>query len=111
MMTSKKPTPRVRMPATAKPGEIIEVKTLISHEMESGQRKDASGNVVPRHIIKKFTATFNEQEIFSVDWHPAISANPYQSFSVRAAESVTFVFSWYDDDGSVYTSEHKVAVS
>lgn len=103
--------PRVRMPATAKAGEIIEVKTLISHVMESGQRKDAAGKLIPRHIINKFTATFNGQEIMSAEWYPAISANPYQSFSVRATESGTFVFSWFDDDGSVYKSEHKVAVS
>jgi len=109
-MTSKV-TPRVRMPATATAGEIIEVKTLISHEMESGQRKDASGKIIPRHIINKFTATFNGQEILSAAWHPAISANPYQSFSVRAAESGVFVFSWFDDDGSVYKSEHTVTVS
>ncbi|HEX2841259.1 thiosulfate oxidation carrier complex protein SoxZ [Hyphomicrobium sp.] len=109
-MTSKV-TPRVRMPATAKTGEIIEVKTLISHEMESGQRKDAAGKIIPRHIINKFTATFNGQEILSADWHPAISANPYQSFSVRATQSGKFVFSWFDDDGSVYTSEHQITVS
>ncbi len=109
-MTSKI-KPRVRMPATAKAGEIIEVKTLISHEMESGQRKDASGNTIPRHIINKFTATFNGQDILSADWHPAISANPYQSFSVRATETGVFVFSWFDDDGSVYKSEHNVTVS
>jgi sulfur-oxidizing protein SoxZ len=108
---ASKVTPRVRMPATAKAGEIIEVKTLVSHEMESGQRKDASGKIVPRHIINKFTATFNGQEILSADWHPAISANPYQSFSVRATETGVFVFSWFDDDGSVYKSEHKVTVS
>lgn len=104
-------TPRVRMPSTAKPGEIMEVKTLISHQMESGQRKDASGKIIPRHIINKFTATFNGQEILSADWYPAISANPYQSFSVRAKESGVFVFSWYDDDGAVYKSEHKITVS
>ncbi len=59
-----KPTPRVRVPATAKPGEMIEIKTLISHEMESGQRKDAAGKVVPRKIINKFTAAFNGKTVF-----------------------------------------------
>lgn len=105
-----KPTPRVRMPATAKAGEVIEVKTLISHEMESGQRKDKDGNTIPRKIIKQFVATFNGQEVMKADWHPAVSANPYQSFFVRVPESGTFVFQWIDDDGSVYKSEHKVAV-
>ncbi|MDZ4841424.1 MAG: thiosulfate oxidation carrier complex protein SoxZ [Hyphomicrobium aestuarii] len=106
-----KPTPRVRMPATAKAGEVIEVKTLISHEMESGQRKDKDGNAIPRKIIKQFAATFNGKEVMRADWFPAISANPYQSFFVKVPESGTFVFSWTDDDGSVYASEHKVTVS
>ena len=109
-MSAPKPTLRVRMPATAKAGEVIEVKTLISHEMESGQRKDAAGNTIPRKIIKLFTATFNGKEVLRADWHPAISANPYQSFFVRVPETGTFVFSWTDDDGSVYSAEQKVTV-
>ena len=104
------PTPRVRMATTAKAGDVIEVKTLISHEMESGQRKDSSGKVIARKIIKQFVATFNGKEIFRADWHPAISANPYQSFFVRVPETGTFVFQWIDDDGSIYKSEHKVTV-
>ncbi len=104
------PTPRVRMPSTAKAGDVIEVKTLISHEMESGQRKDAAGKVIPRKIIKQFVASFNGKEIMRADWHPAISANPYQSFFVRVTESGTFLFQWIDDDGSVYKSEQKITV-
>lgn len=105
-----KPTPRVRLPATAKAGEVIEVKTLISHEMESGQRKDKDGNTIPRKIIKQFIATFNGKEIMKADWFPSVSANPYQSFFVKVPESGTFVFQWIDDDGSVYSSEHKITV-
>jgi sulfur-oxidizing protein SoxZ len=99
------------MPTTAKKGEVIEVKTLISHEMETGLRKDSSGKVVPRRIIKQFVAKFNGKEVMKADWHPAISANPYQAFFVRVPESGTFEFSWLDDNGSVYKSEHKVTVS
>ena len=98
------------MPTQAKPGEVIEVKTLISHEMETGQRKDADGKMIPRKIINTFTATFNGKEIFRSDWHPAISANPYLSFFVKVPEAGTFEFTWIDDDGSVYKSEHKVTV-
>ena len=105
------PTPRVRIPTQAKAGQVIEVKTLISHEMESGQRKDAQGKTIPRKIIKAFTAKFNGKEIFRSDWHPAISANPYLAFSVRVPETGTFEFAWHDDDGSVYRSEQKVTVS
>ena len=105
------PTPRIRMPSTAKAGQVIEVKTLISHPMETGQRKDASGKPIPRKIIKQFIASFNGTEVFRVDWYPAISANPYQSFFVKVPESGTFTFQWIDDDGSVYKAEQKVTVS
>jgi len=106
-----KPTPRVRVPTQAKPGELIEIKTLISHEMESGQRKDAAGKVVPRKIINKFTAAFNGKTVFEADWNPAISANPYQSFFYKATESGEFTFTWKDDDGSDYVATNKLTVA
>ena len=105
-----KPTPRVRVPAKAAPGEIFEIKTLISHEMESGQRKDASGKIVPRKIINTFTAQFNGKTVFEADWNPAISANPYQSFFYKASESGEFTFTWKDDDGSIYEAKNKITV-
>lgn len=100
----------INVPARAKRGEIIEIKTLISHEMESGQRKDSKGQIIPRRIINKFSASFNGKPVFSADWHPAISANPYQSFFFKATESGEFTFAWKDDDGSEYTSKNKLAV-
>ncbi len=106
-----KPTPRVRVPTSAKPGELIEIKTLISHEMESGQRKDSAGKIVPRKIINKFTAAFNGKTVFEADWNPAISANPYQSFFFKASESGEFTFTWKDDDGSDYTATNKLTVA
>jgi sulfur-oxidizing protein SoxZ len=104
------PTARVRMPATAKAGEVVEVKTLISHDMESGNRKDKDGKAIPRKIIKQFVAKFDGKEILKADWHPSISANPFQSFWVRVPASGTFTFEWLDDDGSVYKAEQKVTV-
>jgi sulfur-oxidizing protein SoxZ len=108
---SSKPTPRVRVPATAKAGDLIEIKTLISHEMESGQRKDAAGATIPRKIINTFTAEFNGKKVFEASWHPAISANPYQSFFYKATETGEFTFSWKDDDGSVYQTKNKLTVA
>lgn len=105
------PTPRVRVPAQAKPGELIEIKTLISHEMESGQRKDAAGKIVPRRIINTFIAEFNGKMVFEAEWNPAISSNPYQSFYFKAAESGEFTFIWKDDDGSNYTAKNKLTVA
>ena len=103
--------PRVKVPKSAAKGEIITIKTLISHPMESGQRKDKEGNLIPRKIINKFTCEFNGQVVFSCDIDPAVSANPYFEFSVKMEESGTFVFTWVDDDGSVYTTENKITVS
>ncbi len=107
---STKPTPRVRVPAKASAGELIEIKTLISHEMESGQRRDAQGKAIPRRIINRFSASFNGKPVFAAEWHPAISANPYQSFFFKASESGEFTFVWKDDDGSEYTSKNKLTV-
>jgi sulfur-oxidizing protein SoxZ len=108
---SVKPTPRVRLPANAKKGEVLEIKTLISHEMESGQRRDAAGKAIPRKIINKVTAAFNGKVFFEADWHPAISANPYQAFFFKAEESGEFTFTWKDDDGSEYTTKNKLTVA
>ena len=105
------PTPRVRMPASAKKDEIIEIKTLISHDMESGQRKDAEGKTIPRRIIGKLEATYNGKPLFIADWHPSISANPYQSFFLRATESGEVAFAWTDDNGDVYRTTAKLAVT
>ena len=105
------PTPRVRVPKSARKGEMIEIKTLISHEMESGQRKDSAGKTIPRQIINKFIAEFNGKQVFAADWHPAISANPYQSFFYKASESGEFKFSWKDDNGQTYTSTSKIEVA
>lgn len=102
--------PRVRIPAQAKPGEIIEIKTLISHDMESGQRTDASGKTIPRKIINTLTAKFNDKVVFEATWHPAISANPYQSFFYKAVESGEFTLVWKDDDGSEYVVKNKMIV-
>lgn len=105
------PVPRVRVPAQAKKGEVVEIKTLISHEMESGQRKDSAGKVIPRQIINKFIAEFNGKSVFEAAWHPAISANPYQSFFFKANESGEFKFTWKDDNGKDYTTVSKLTVA
>ena len=105
------PKPRVKVPKTAAKDEVITIKSLISHDMESGQRKDRkTGEIVPRKIINKFTATFNGKEVFSVDILPAFSANPFLEFTVKVPESGEFEFKWVDDDGSVYTDKKSISV-
>jgi len=103
--------PRLKVPKEAKKGEVIEIKTLIAHIMESGQRKDREGKVIPRKIINKFTCDFNGKPVFSADLEPAIAANPYLQFFAQVNESGTFKFSWTDDDGTVVTAEEKITVA
>ena len=104
--------PRVKVPKDAKKGVVIEVKTLISHKMESGQRKNKkTGKPIPRKIINKFVATFNGEQVFAMDIDPAISANPYIKFNMRAEKSGEFEFTWVDDDGKKYTAKKKLAVN
>ncbi len=105
------PKPRIKVPKTAKAGEVIQIKTLISHDMESGQRKDKAGNPIPRQIINKFECEFNGQPVFSCDIDPAVSANPYFEFSAIVNETGTFKFTWTDDNGSVYTDEQSITVN
>lgn len=103
--------PRVKVPKTASAGEAITIKTLISHQMESGQRKDGDGNVIPRSIINRFVVDFNGQNVIDVTLEPAISTNPYFEFEAIVPESGEFTFTWYDDDGSVYEDKQSVDVS
>ena len=102
--------PRVRVPRSVGANEPFTIKTLISHPMESGQRRDGDGNVIPRSIINRFVAEFEGETIIDVKMDPAISTNPYFEFQAQLPASGTVVFTWYDDDGSVYTDEQAVEV-
>jgi sulfur-oxidizing protein SoxZ len=102
--------PRIRVPSHASKGEIIEIKTLISHPMETGYRRDTSGQLIPRQIIHTFVCTYNGEEVFRADWHPAVAANPYLAFYTVATESGQLRFEWVDDAGTVYSAEAEITV-
>lgn len=95
----KKP-PRIKLPDTINTGEIIEIKTLATHIMETGNRKDAAGNVIPRDIIHTFTARFEDQEVFSATLGSGVAANPYIAFFMRVPGPGTLTLTWLDDEGS-----------
>jgi len=103
--------PRVKVPKDASAGEAVTIKTLISHNMESGQRKDKDGNAIPRSIINRFTCTFNGESVIDITMEPAISTNPYFQFEATVPESGDFAFTWYDDDGSVYEDSKAITVA
>jgi sulfur-oxidizing protein SoxZ len=92
---------RVRMPGNARRGEVIEIRTLVQHPMESGFRLDNTGKEIPRHIVESFECTYNGREIFRAKLYPAVSTNPFFMFYAVAAESGDFVFTWRDDQGGV----------
>lgn len=91
---------KVRVPASAKRGQVIEVFALAIHPMESGFRLDNVGKAIPRHIIEAFTCTYGGKEVFRAKLHPAITANPYFAFHIVAAESGELLFAWRDDKGN-----------
>jgi sulfur-oxidizing protein SoxZ len=89
----------INVPPRARRGEIIEVKTLISHPMETGYRRSQLGALIPRDIIRQFVCTYNGTEVFRAELHPAIAANPFIVFSTVATESGTLAFRWIGDNG------------
>jgi sulfur-oxidizing protein SoxZ len=104
------PSALINVPARAKRGDVIEIKTLISHIMETGFRRDNVGKPIPRNIITEFVCTYNGEEIFRVDLYPAIAANPFISFFTVATESGTIAFEWTGDNGFHETGSAKITV-
>ncbi|MDE5456431.1 thiosulfate oxidation carrier complex protein SoxZ [Bradyrhizobium sp. CSA112] len=100
----------INVPAKAKRGDIIEIKTLMSHIMETGYRHTTTGEAVPRNIITSFTCRFNGNEIFRADLFPAIAANPFITFFTTAAESGKFEFEWTGDKGFSETASASITV-
>jgi sulfur-oxidizing protein SoxZ len=90
---------RIVLPKTARKGEIIRIKTLIQHVMETGHRRDHFGNVIPRDLVNRLVATYGGRTIFRADLNPGMAANPFFAFSTRARESGDIVFEWQGDNG------------
>jgi sulfur-oxidizing protein SoxZ len=99
----------VNLPQRTRRGEIIEIRTLAAHAMETGFRRTQLGEPVPRDIITRFTCSYNGVEVFSADLHPAVAANPLIAFNTVATESGTLEFRWTGDNG--YTATHTAAIT
>jgi sulfur-oxidizing protein SoxZ len=100
----------INVPRKARRGDVIEIKTLMSHIMESGFRHTSAGELVPRDIITSFVCRYNGNEIFRADLFPAIAANPYLSFFTVANESGKFEFEWIGDNGFSETASAAITV-
>jgi sulfur-oxidizing protein SoxZ len=104
------PSALINVPPKAQRGDIIEIKALMSHIMETGYRRTAAGDVVPREIITNFTCRYNGAEVFRADFFPAIAANPFVSFFTIAKESGRFEFEWIGDNGFSETASASITV-
>lgn len=101
----------IHMPATANKGEIIEIRALIGHPMETGYRVGADGKLLARDIIRSFACRYNGELVFGAELHQAISANPYIAFFTVATASGTLEFSWQGDNGFAHTEKTSITVS
>lgn len=106
-------TPQIksRIPSKAAKGEIVEIKLQITHDMESGQRKDAAGKVLPRRIINKMVCMWNNDVVTTADWYPSMSANPFVVFYAVATESGKISIKFHDDNGEVYETSSDITVA
>jgi sulfur-oxidizing protein SoxZ len=100
----------INVPAKAKRGEVITIKTLISHAMETGFRHSSVGIKIPRNIIDTFVCSYNGEEIFRAALHPAIAANPFITFHTVATESGTLTFKWTGDGEFSQTETASIVV-
>jgi sulfur-oxidizing protein SoxZ len=101
----------VTMPTTAKRGDIIEIRTLIAHPMETGYRPGADGAILPRNLISRFSCRYDEVLVFSAELFPAVAANPFISFFTVATASGTLRFSWEGDNGFAQTESVSLTVT
>ncbi len=101
----------ITAPTTAKRGDVIELRTLIAHVMETGFRPDSSGQPKPRDLINRFTCRYNNEVVFSAELYPAVAANPYFAFTTVATESGTLTFSWEGDNGFAQTESVSISVT
>jgi sulfur-oxidizing protein SoxZ len=99
------------MPDQAKPGEVVEIKALIRHPMETVYRLDAMGRPIERDIVRRFSVRYAGEEIFSIDLTQGVAANPFFAFSTVATVSGELVFTWEDDRGAVTTVARHLKVS
>ncbi len=101
----------VTMPTTAKKGEILEIRIIVQHDMESGFRHTETGQRIPRDIIRDFRCTYNGDEVFRVELHPAMGANPLIVFTTTAIESGTLEFKWSGDNGYASSTTSTLTVT
>jgi sulfur-oxidizing protein SoxZ len=103
--------PMIRMPSSAKKGEIVEVRSLIMNPMTTGLQKNKAGKIIPAHIIQTVEVTFGAKPLSHLDWSTAVSANPYLAFKMRAEDSGILEMTWKDNQGGVWSAKASLKVA
>jgi sulfur-oxidizing protein SoxZ len=101
----------IKLPDMATPGEVIEIRALIQHPMETGYRPGPNGTILPRDIIRRFTCAYDGEVIFAAELHPAIAANPFLSFTTTATRRGPVTFTWEGDNGFSQTETTTLVVA
>ena len=101
---------RLSIPQSVPAGTVIEIKVMIQHAMESGYRRGALGERIPRDIIKFFRCSQEGETIFEAEFHPGVAANPLLTFHMRAERSGTLDFQWTDQNGRRWTKQAELLV-
>jgi sulfur-oxidizing protein SoxZ len=101
----------VRIPDLIRKDEVIEVRATVGHPMETGFRLNDAGLVMPRNLVRRVEARFEDEPIFAADLHPAIAANPYLSFWLRAGEGGTLLVRWTGDNGFSHSESVRIQVA
>jgi len=109
-MPTSRPTIRLSVPSPATRGDMVEVKALIMHPMETGFRADSMGEIFPKNIINLFQCTYNEVEVIRMDLESGVAPNPYFSFFIEAKDSGSIKFRWHDDNGDIYEDSAPIEV-
>lgn len=101
----------IHAPKTARPGELVQIRALIAHTMETGHRPDSEGRRVPRDILRRFECRYGDELVFAADLFAAIAANPTLSFFTVAQASGTLSCSWTGDNGFAHTERVEITVA
>ena len=101
----------ITMPATAKRGDVVEIRTLIAHPMETGYRRGDDGRILPRNLIRRFACRYDGETVFEAELHPAVAANPLIAFSTVATTTGALTFTWEGDNGFAQTESFLLTVT
>lgn len=101
---------RLAVPDTASEGEVIELKAMIKHPMESGYRRGPRGEVIERDIITRFECRYNDRLAFAAEYHAGVAANPIITFHIKADVSGDLAFKWIDQHGAQWSDTRTITV-